>query len=77
MVDNLIEGIVRPMEEHEASHLDERKGILEVQNLSAWYGNMLAVKNISMSIKSAGNHRHHRSLWLRQVHFHSLSQPDA
>ena len=28
------------------------KGILEVQNLSAWYGKTLAVKNISMSIKS-------------------------
>ena len=27
------------------------KGILEVQNLSAWYGKTLAIKNISMSIK--------------------------
>lgn len=27
-------------------------GILEVQNLSAWYGKTLAVKNISMSIKA-------------------------
>jgi len=28
------------------------KGILEVQNLSAWYGKTLAVKNISMSIRT-------------------------
>ncbi len=28
------------------------KGILEVQDLSAWYGNTLAIKHISMSIKS-------------------------
>jgi phosphate transport system ATP-binding protein len=28
------------------------KGILEVQNLSAWYGNTLAIKDISLGIKS-------------------------
>ncbi len=28
------------------------KGIMEVQDLSAWYGNTLAIKHISMSIKS-------------------------
>jgi phosphate transport system ATP-binding protein len=32
--------------------LDDKKGILEVQDLSAWYGNTLAIKNISMSIKT-------------------------
>ncbi len=31
--------------------LEGEKGILEVQNLSAWYGKTLAIKNISMSIK--------------------------
>jgi phosphate transport system ATP-binding protein len=29
-----------------------KKGILEVQNLSAWYGKTLAVKNVGMTIKS-------------------------
>lgn len=29
-----------------------RKGILEVQDLSAWYGKTLAIKNITMSIRS-------------------------
>jgi phosphate transport system ATP-binding protein len=29
-----------------------KKGILEVQNLSAWYGKTLAIKNISMTIKA-------------------------
>ena len=33
-------------------HLEDRKGILEVQSLSAWYGNVLALKDISMSIRS-------------------------
>ena len=28
------------------------KGVLEVQNLSAWYGKTLAIKNISMSIQT-------------------------
>ncbi len=32
--------------------LEGEKGILEVQNLSAWYGKTLAIKNISMGIKS-------------------------
>lgn len=32
--------------------LEGKKGILEVQNLSAWYGSTLAIKNITMSIKS-------------------------
>jgi phosphate transport system ATP-binding protein len=34
------------------ANLEERKGILEVQNLNAWYGNALAVKDITMSIKA-------------------------
>jgi len=34
------------------SIIDNNKGILEVQNLSAWYGKTLAVKNISLSIRS-------------------------
>jgi phosphate transport system ATP-binding protein len=33
-------------------YLDGKKGILEVRNLSAWYGSTLAIKNISLSIKS-------------------------
>ncbi len=32
--------------------LEGEKGILEVQDLNAWYGNTLAIKHISMSIKS-------------------------
>ena len=34
------------------THLEGNKGILEVQDLSAWYGKMLAIKDISMSIRS-------------------------
>src|SRR3990172_7694527 len=36
----------------EGTVLESEKGILEVQDLSAWYGNTLAIKHISMSIKS-------------------------
>ena len=32
--------------------LPQRKGTLEIENLSAWYGKTQAVKNISMSIMS-------------------------
>jgi phosphate transport system ATP-binding protein len=32
--------------------IESEKGILDVENMSAWYGNTLAIKNISMSIKS-------------------------
>ena len=31
---------------------EETRGILEVQNLSAWYGKTMAIKNINMSIRS-------------------------
>jgi phosphate transport system ATP-binding protein len=34
------------------ANVEDKKGILEVQGLSAWYGKTLAVKNMSMSIKS-------------------------
>jgi phosphate transport system ATP-binding protein len=34
-----------------AANLEERKGILEVEDLCAWYGDALAVKDITMSIK--------------------------
>ncbi len=42
---------------HECKHTEGtvsegEKDILEVHNLSAWYGNTLAIRNISMSIKS-------------------------
>jgi phosphate transport system ATP-binding protein len=36
----------------EGTVLEGEKGILEVQDLNAWYGNTLAIKHISMSIKS-------------------------
>ncbi|OGO22563.1 MAG: phosphate ABC transporter ATP-binding protein [Chloroflexi bacterium RBG_16_50_9] len=33
-------------------NLESRRGILEVENLSAWYGNTLAIKNVSLGIPS-------------------------
>jgi phosphate transport system ATP-binding protein len=35
-----------------AADIESRKGILEVKDLSAWYGNTPAIKNISLGIKS-------------------------
>ncbi|HXY74377.1 MAG TPA: phosphate ABC transporter ATP-binding protein PstB [Dehalococcoidales bacterium] len=31
--------------------LEAKKGVLDIQNLNAWYGHTLAVKNVSMNIK--------------------------
>jgi phosphate transport system ATP-binding protein len=35
-----------------ALHLEDRAGILEVEDLSAWYGNTLAIKNVSLRISA-------------------------
>jgi phosphate transport system ATP-binding protein len=51
MVYNLVNDMQCKPEEYMAS-LEDKKGILEVQNLSAWYGKTLAIKHISMTIKS-------------------------
>ena len=38
--------------EERAGHPEDEKGILEVQNLSAWYGSTLAIKDITMNIRA-------------------------
>jgi phosphate transport system ATP-binding protein len=50
----LMQNMVKEDNQNKPERADsiENKGILEVQGLSAWYGKMLAVKNISMSIKA-------------------------
>jgi phosphate transport system ATP-binding protein len=35
-----------------AADIESRKGIMEIKDLSAWYGNTPAIKNISLGIKS-------------------------
>jgi phosphate transport system ATP-binding protein len=52
MVYNLINDNIQCKPGEYVASLEDRKGILEVQNLSAWYGNTLAIKHISMTIKS-------------------------
>jgi phosphate transport system ATP-binding protein len=52
MVYNLVNDNIECKSSEYMTGLDDRKGILEVQNLSAWYGNTLAIKHISLSIKS-------------------------
>jgi phosphate transport system ATP-binding protein len=52
MVYNLVNDNIQCKPEGYMANLEDRKGILEVQNLSAWYGNTLAIKHISMTIKS-------------------------
>lgn len=44
--------VIESRPEKAPEYLDGKKGILEVRSLSAWYGNTLAIKNISLSIKS-------------------------
>ena len=45
------ENILPKLETNHNGHKDQ-KGILEVQDLSAWYKNTLAIKHVSMTIKS-------------------------
>jgi phosphate transport system ATP-binding protein len=53
MVHNLTDSVYQECKpKKDAVHLKGERGILEVENLSAWYGNTLAIKNISMSINS-------------------------
>ena len=40
----------RPAED--TAHTEGDKGVLEVQNLSAWYGSTLAVKDVSLTIRT-------------------------
>ena len=47
LVNNNIQNKVK-----ESGYLDNKKIVLEVNDLSAWYGKTLAVKHVSMSIKS-------------------------
>jgi phosphate transport system ATP-binding protein len=53
MAHDLINGNSRYKTKENLAVLEGKKGILEVNDLSAWYGNTLAVKHISLSIKSA------------------------
>ena len=52
MISNLVnENILPKLETAHNKHKDQ-KGILEVQDLSAWYRNTLAIKHITMTIQS-------------------------
>jgi phosphate transport system ATP-binding protein len=52
MAHNLVSNSIECKPREYMAGLEDRKGILEVQNLSAWYGNTLAVKHITMTVKS-------------------------
>jgi phosphate transport system ATP-binding protein len=52
MVYNLVNDNIQCKPEEYMANLEDKRGILEVQNLSAWYGNTLAIKHISMTVKS-------------------------
>jgi phosphate transport system ATP-binding protein len=52
MAHNLVSNSIECKPREYIAGLEDRKGILEVQNLSAWYGNTLAVKHISMTVKA-------------------------
>ena len=52
MAHNLVSNSIECKPREYMAGLEDRKGILEIQNLSAWYGNTLAVKHITMTVKS-------------------------
>jgi phosphate transport system ATP-binding protein len=49
---NLVNVNIRSKFESDTDGLRDKKGILEVQDLSAWYKNTLAIKHVSMTIQS-------------------------
>jgi phosphate transport system ATP-binding protein len=53
MAHDLVNGNTRYKTKENLAVLEDKKGVLDVNDLSAWYGNTLAVKHISLSIKSA------------------------
>lgn len=53
MAHDLVNGSTRYKTKENLAVLEDKEGILGVKDLSAWYGNTLAVKHISLSIKSA------------------------
>jgi phosphate transport system ATP-binding protein len=52
MAYNLVNDNIQCKPKEYMANLEDKKGILEVRNLSAWYGNTLAIKHISLTIKS-------------------------
>jgi len=52
MVHNLVNDSIQCRPGEYVTGLEKKQGILEVQDLSAWYGNTLAIKHINMTIKS-------------------------
>jgi phosphate transport system ATP-binding protein len=52
MAYNLVNDNIQCKPKEYMANLEDKKGILEVQNLSAWYGKTLAIKHISVTIKS-------------------------
>ncbi len=52
MAHDLVNGNTRNRTIENLAVLEDKKGILDVRDLSAWYGNTLAVKHISLNIKS-------------------------
>jgi phosphate transport system ATP-binding protein len=52
MAHDLVNNNTRYNTKENLAVLEDKKGILEVKDLSAWYGNTLAVRHISLNIKS-------------------------
>ncbi len=49
---DLVNGNTRSRTKENLAELKDKKGVLDVRDVSAWYGNMRAVKHINLSIKS-------------------------
>jgi len=75
MVQNMVKEGIR--NKQGSGNSKDDKGILEVQNLSAWYGKTLAIKNISMSILLMQIMSIHRTLGCGKSTFIPLPEPDA
>jgi phosphate transport system ATP-binding protein len=49
---NLVNDSILDRSQENLTEIENKRGILDVRDLSAWYGNILAVKHVSLNIKS-------------------------
>lgn len=56
--------------------MEQTKSKFSVKDLSLYYGDFKALKNINMEIQENEDHCVHRAFRLRQIHLSENRQPD-
>ena len=50
---------------------------VRAQDVSAWYGKKLAVRDVNLEMRAEQGHGTHRPVWMRKVDLPALHQPHA